>query len=137
MGSLIGLVGGIGAVLMWWAIAEPDRPLMRWPRIPRIALWSLLAGAVVTLLLLAVTGVLTVAVVAGVLTSLGPSAVKRGRLSAADVPVLWGLELLALTVDAALLSIDEAERIAWRINETNPFITKALVESFVAKLKKS
>jgi rRNA-processing protein FCF1 len=98
------------------------------------------------------------------LDQLTASSVKRGRLSAADhlclvlardngwtcvsndkalrtactaegVPVLWGLEVIALTVEAGLLSIDEAERVAWRINDSNPFITKALVASFVAKLK--
>lgn len=99
------------------------------------------------------------------LAQLGASAVKRGRLSAADhlclvlarengwtcvsndkalrtackeegIPVLWGLEIIALTVDACVLSIEEAERIAWRINETNPFITKDLVALFVSKLRK-
>ena len=99
------------------------------------------------------------------LAQLVASAVKRGRLSAADhlclvlarengwtcvsndkalrtackeegIPVLWGLEVIALTVDACLLSIEGAEKIAWRINESNPFITKALVALFVAKLKK-
>jgi hypothetical protein len=35
------------------------------------------------------------------------------------------------------LSIDEAENVAWRINESNPFITQVLVASLVAKLRKA
>ncbi len=99
------------------------------------------------------------------LDQLGASSVKRGRLSAEDhlclilarengwtcvsndkalrtackdegVPILWGLEVIALTVEGGLLSVDEAERVAWAVHASNPFITKELVTLFVAKLKK-
>lgn len=80
MGSLIGLLGGIGLVLALWAVVEPARPMSRrWMRNPRFVGLSVSAGMVSAVVMLGLTGVPTIAVVVGVIASIAPATVVRGR----------------------------------------------------------
>jgi predicted nucleic acid-binding protein len=50
-----------------------------------------------------------------------------------NVPLLWGLEMMGLAVEAGALPAAAAEKIAWAIHEANHFVTQAVVERFIAK----
>ncbi|MGH7270308.1 MAG: hypothetical protein ACREJ3_07725 [Polyangiaceae bacterium] len=59
----------------------------------------------------------------------------RQECLARGVPVLWGLEMLALA--ASSVALTELEAAAWAIHGKNPrYVTKKLVTTFVAKLRK-
>lgn len=59
----------------------------------------------------------------------------RRECDAEKVPVLWGLETIALLVDAAVLSIAEAERIGRTIQRSNPrFITERVITDFLERI---
>ena len=80
MGSLIGLFGGIGIVLVLWAHVEPQRPVARRRiRQPRVVGACVLAGLVGAVLGLGLTGVPSIAAIVGVMAAFGPIAVVRGR----------------------------------------------------------
>lgn len=80
MGSLIGLLGGIGLVLVLWAWVEPARPAMRRRiRNPRLLGLSIVAGLVVAVLMLGLTGVPAIAGVVAVMAGVAPTAILRGR----------------------------------------------------------
>ena len=49
------------------------------------------------------------------------------------VSVMWGLEVLGLAAASGGISPSEAEAVARRIGEANPFITDAIIDAFVAK----
>jgi hypothetical protein len=64
-----------------------------------------------------------------------------GRLRKAcgelKVDVLWGLELIALVVEAGGLPKEAAASVARAIHESNPrFITKAILERFMRRIAK-
>jgi hypothetical protein len=59
----------------------------------------------------------------------------RQECVARNVPVLWGLEMLALASSSVALA--ELEAAAWAIHRKNPrYVPKKLVTTFVAKLRK-
>lgn len=59
----------------------------------------------------------------------------RQECVARRVPVLWGLEMLALA--APSVDLAELEAAAWAIHHKNPrYVPKKLVTAFVAKLRK-
>ena len=79
MGSLIGLFGGIGLVLVLWAYVEPQRPATRrWIRQPKVVGACVIAGLVSAVLVLGLTGVPSIAACAGAMAAFGPVAVRRG-----------------------------------------------------------
>ncbi len=57
----------------------------------------------------------------------------RSACVSADVPVLWGLQLLGLAVEAGALGGAEATAIVRTIATMNPTIGSNLVEAFAAK----
>jgi hypothetical protein len=58
VGSLIGLFGGIGLVLVLWAYVEPQRPVpRRWIRQPKVVGACVLAGLLGAVVVLGLTGV--------------------------------------------------------------------------------
>jgi len=97
MGALIGLLAGLGAVLVLWALTEPQwRPARRGPRTHRVA--TLLAGAgvqgitpaqlvglcaasfaVAAVVMTGVSGVAPIGLVFGLMAAALPVAVLRGR----------------------------------------------------------
>jgi hypothetical protein len=59
----------------------------------------------------------------------------RAACSARSVPVLWGLEMLALA--APKVTFSRLEKAAWAIHAKNPrYVPKRLVEVFLAKLRR-
>ena len=50
--------------------------------------------------------------------------------------VVWGLEILLKLVDAHLLTITQAEKIAKKINQVNPEINETILQDFFDKLRK-
>lgn len=60
----------------------------------------------------------------------------RNACKAANVPLLWGLEMMGMAVEAGALPGDVAESVARTIQENNPYLTDAIVEAFVAKFVK-
>ncbi|MGD0676215.1 MAG: hypothetical protein ABSC94_12395 [Polyangiaceae bacterium] len=59
----------------------------------------------------------------------------RAACASRSVPVLWGLEMLALA--APEVAIARLEKAAWAIHAKNPrYVPKKLVEVFVAKLRR-
>src|SRR5262249_31938037 len=59
----------------------------------------------------------------------------RQECSLRGVPVLWGLEMLALA--APLVALAELEAAAWAIHRKNPrYVPKKLVTAFLAKLRR-
>jgi tight adherence protein B len=80
VGSLIGLLGGIGLVLMLWSFVEPARrPARVRIRNPKLVGGCVLSGLVVAVMALGLTGVPAIAAVLGVLSSVLPVALVRGR----------------------------------------------------------
>lgn len=80
MGSLIGLVGGIGLVLVLWAFVEPRRPSRRrWIRRPKLVGGCVASGLAAAFIVMGLTGVLAVGIVTGVMAAFVPLAVVRGR----------------------------------------------------------
>lgn len=59
----------------------------------------------------------------------------RKCCSEAQVPVLWGLELLGQLVEIEALTAADAVDLAKRIAETNPYITDKLVQRFTESLR--
>jgi hypothetical protein len=56
------------------------------------------------------------------------------RVCAAEgLPLLWGLEMMGLAVEAGVLPGDVGEAVARTIQENNPYITDKIVAAFVAK----
>ena len=54
-----------------------------------------------------------------------------------QVPVLWGLEVIALAVEAGGMLRSEATRIAEAIHESNPrYVTRAVVDRFLRRLRR-
>jgi rRNA-processing protein FCF1 len=49
------------------------------------------------------------------------------------VPVMWGLQMMGLAVQAGALPASTAQEIAWRIHECNRYVTRDIVEAFVRK----
>lgn len=64
-----------------------------------------------------------------------------GRLRRAcadeDVSVLWGLELLAHVVEAGALPVAAGIELAEAMASCNPYLTKTVVNRFVARIKKA
>lgn len=146
MGGLIGLTTGIGLVLIGWAFAEPEWKPRR--RTRKQSLADLLARAglseisprslvgvcaacflLVTAVMTAFSGVLVVALVFGLLASLFPIAILRGRAArrAREFAMLWpdAVDNLASAVRAGL-SLPEALQ---QLGERGP---EGLREPFVA-----
>jgi len=62
-------------------------------------------------------------------------ALRRGCV-AEGVPVLWGLEVLALLVEAKGLSRARAHQVAEAIRRSNPlYITETIMKAFVARIE--
>lgn len=129
MGGLIGLLTGIGLVFICWAVAEPEWKLRRRGAKTR-RLGDLLARAgiseispkgllgvctasflVVTVVMVAISEVIVVAVVFGLLAAMLPIAVLRGRATrrSREFATLWpdAVDNLASAVRAGL-SLPEA-----------------------------
>lgn len=79
MGSLIGLVGGIGLVLVFWTFVEPQRPPRRRLRDPKLFGLCVASGLATAVVLLGVTGVPVIAAVVGSMAGFAPVAVAHGR----------------------------------------------------------
>lgn len=59
----------------------------------------------------------------------------RRACAAERVPALWGLEMLALLVEARALGLAEAERLARAVQRVNPmYINERVIERFLARL---
>lgn len=147
MGGLIGLLTGLGLVLIGWAFAAPEWKLRR-RNVKTHRLVDLLARAglaeispksllgvctacflVVTSVMAALSGVLAIALVFGVLAALLPIAILRGRAArrAREFATLWpdAVDNLASAVRAGL-SLPEALQ---QLGERGP---EGLREPFVA-----
>lgn len=130
MGALTGLLLGLGVVLLTWSFADPSWRRQRGPRRRRRTVADLLATAgvegvsplqlaalcagtftVVAFVALAVSGVLAVGVVLGILAATLPIGVVRGRAArrARDHAALWpdAVDNLSSAVRAGL-SLPEA-----------------------------
>ena len=57
----------------------------------------------------------------------------RKFCAAEGVPLLWGLEMMGLAVEAGVLPGEVAEAVARTIEENNPYVTEKIVAAFVAK----
>lgn len=96
MGALIGLLGGIGFVLVWWTFGDPSwrlrerqhgdglSGLLARAGLDEVSPWNLLglcAGAfmLATFVMMGVSGVLAIGTVFGLLAAVMPIAVLRGR----------------------------------------------------------
>lgn len=59
----------------------------------------------------------------------------RRECESVKVPVLWGLETVALLVDAQVLPVQDAERIGRTIQRSNPrFITDKVIRGFLERI---
>jgi predicted nucleic acid-binding protein len=59
----------------------------------------------------------------------------RRECEAEEIPVLWGLETIALLVDAQVLPVAEAERLGRAIQRSNPrFITDKVMKGFLERI---
>ena len=59
----------------------------------------------------------------------------RRECEAEKIPVLWGLETIALLVDAQVLPVVEAERLGRAIQRSNPrFITDKVMKGFIERI---
>lgn len=52
----------------------------------------------------------------------------------AEVSILWGLELIAMTVEAGALTVDDAAVIGRSIAASNRFITDAVLDRFLVRI---
>lgn len=129
MGGLIGFAGGLGAVLVYWALSEPHgqptprraspgpmRALLRRAGLPGVSPQGLVGVCVACFLLAAfvmaaVSGVFVIAVVFGVWAGLLPIGIVRGRAlrRERELAALWpdAVDNLASAVRAGL-SLPEA-----------------------------
>ena len=55
---------------------------------------------------------------------------------AAGGRVVWGLQMLLKLVEAGLITVAYAEKIARKINQVNPEINEKVLNGFLDKLKK-
>ena len=60
----------------------------------------------------------------------------RKHCEAAGGTVVWGLQMLLKLVEAGLITVVYAEKIARKINQVNPEINEKVLNGFLDKLKK-
>ena len=60
----------------------------------------------------------------------------RKHCEAAGGTVVWGLQMLLKLVEAGLITVAYAEKIARKINQVNPEINEKVLNGFLDKLKK-
>jgi rRNA-processing protein FCF1 len=59
----------------------------------------------------------------------------RRECAAEKVPVVWGLEVVALLVDASVLTPEAAEEIGRAVQRSNPmFITDSVIERYLTRI---
>ena len=59
----------------------------------------------------------------------------RKHCEAAGGTVVWGLQMLLKLVEADLITVTYAEKIARKINQVNPEINDRILQDFLDKLK--